>query len=175
MKGFGMRMFFGVGIILFLAFSEPALSQEVKSNPDLFRQCADYQNQMYDVKNYIGQANSRAAEMNRTHDELVYEIDTHKAEIDRLTEIQKIMQSSEEVRSKRNYAIDRYHQAFDEYENFMQSYKYERARYDEYLANKKSLSNSIRSQCDGTWSGNVLGKFCDTGEVRFQRFCARFN
>lgn len=162
-------------VMLFAVFCNPLMAQEMKSNPDLFSQCADDYNNRAVYRARLEDGISLAKYMNAERSKLEDTINVHATEIKRLDEILEIMRNSDSVKNKRDRAYRRYSIAFDEYNEFNVGFKRERAAYQHNADRANSISDRIRSQCLGTWSGKILGRFCGHDYKRYQRFCAVFN
>lgn len=170
-----MRNHVSAIVMLFAVFCNPLMAQEVKSNPDLFNQCADYYNERAVYLDRMEDGKSRAKYMNAKRADLETEIDIHETEINRLDEILKIMRNSDSVWDKRDRAYQRYKNAFDAYDEFNIGFKRARADYQRIVDRANAILGRIRSQCLGTWSGEILGQFCGHDYNRYQLFCAKFN
>lgn len=162
-------------IVQFAVFCNPLMAQEIKSNPDLFIQCADDYNERAVYLDRMEDGESRAKYMNAERADLEAEIDIHETEIRRLDEILEIMRNSDSVWDKRDRAFRRYSNAFDAYDEFNIGFKRERADYQRNVDRSNGILRRIRSQCLGTWSGEILGQFCGHNYNRYQLFCAKFN
>ncbi len=153
----------------------PVAAQDVKNNPDLFLQCADYDNARRAVQAEMNAEKSEAEYMNDQKDRLEDRIDDHERELDRLDEILKIMRSSDNVWAKREREYNRYTRTFDEYEDFLVDFRYARKNYQRKVDRSNSLLDNLNNQCFGTWSGSILSDYCGQGNSRTQAFCSRFN
>jgi septal ring factor EnvC (AmiA/AmiB activator) len=159
--------------LLFLAL--PATAQDVKNNPDLFLQCADYDNARRAIQAEMNAEKSEAEYMNDQKDRLEDQINDHERELKRLDEILKIMRSSDNVWDKREREYNRYTRAFDEYDDFMVGFRNARKNYQRKVDRSNSLLDNLNNQCFGTWSGSILGEYCGQGSSRMQAFCSRFD
>ena len=159
--------------LLFLAL--PATAQDVKNNPDLFLQCADYDNSYRSVGAQMDNADSEADYMNAQRDRYEDQINDHERELKRLDEILKIMRNSDSVWDKREREYRRYSNTFDEYENFMVDYRRAFKGFQKLIDQSKSLTSRLNDDCFGTWSGEVLGRYCGKNDNRVQAFCSRFD
>jgi predicted RNase H-like nuclease (RuvC/YqgF family) len=158
-----------------LLLAMPAVAQTTKSNPDLFLQCADYDNAYREVRNRMDSEKSQASYMNDQKDDLEDRIDDHEREINRLDEILKIMRSSDDVKYKRDREYRLYSRAFDEYDDFMIGFKQSRQNYQRMIDRSENLRGKLNDHCFGTWSRTVLDQYCGQGSNRMQAFCSRFD
>jgi septal ring factor EnvC (AmiA/AmiB activator) len=160
-------------VLLFLAV--PSMAQTAKSNPDLFLQCADYDNSFRAIKAQMNSENTEAEYMSDQKRQLENRIDDHEREINRLDEILKIMRNSDNVWAKRDREFQRYTRAFEEYDDFMVGFNRSRQNYQRMIDRSKHLRDELKGQCFGTWSSSILDEYCGQGNSRMQAFCSRFN
>ena len=153
----------------------PANAQDVKNNPDLFLQCADYDNSYRAIRADMDSQKSDARYMNEQKDRLEDRIKDHERELKRLDEILKIMRSSDNVWDKRDREYNRYTRTFDEYDDFMLGFRNSSRNYDRLIDRSDSVYANLKRECFGTWSGNILGTYCGQGNSRTQAFCSRFD
>jgi len=166
------KLWLSLGLV-FLAL--PAVAQDVKSNPDLFLQCADYDNSYRAVRAEMDSRTSDAHYMNDQKARLEDRINDHERELKRLDEILKIMRNSDSVWDKRDREYNRYTRTFDEYDDFMVGFRNARHNFDRLIDRSDSLYASLKRECFGTWSGSILGSYCGQGSSRTQAFCSRFD